>query len=91
LQAFSEIPDMTMIQDYHYGNQHDPDFEQFLEEPECQHEHDQEEGSYEPHDMSQKMETFLTGYDNLAELLVIKAEIHNYLDHYNEADEREGQ
>ena len=49
-----------------------------------------EEDSYEPHDMSQKTERFLTDHDDLREVLSIKSQIHKYLAHYDEADNRRG-
>jgi hypothetical protein len=50
-----------------------------------------EEGdSYEPHDMSQNGERFLTGHDDLRELRSIKSQIHTHLAHYDEADNRRG-
>jgi hypothetical protein len=82
---------MAIDQDYDYDYRHENtdtlESEDSMDQPGYEHE---EEDSYEPHDMSQKMERFLTDYDDLRELLSIKAQIHTYLAHYDEADNRRG-
>ena len=71
--------DMATYQDYDYqhGNPGAHESGGFMDQPGYG---DEEENSYQPHDLSQKRR----------ELLSIKSRIHTHLAHYDEADNRMG-
>ena len=82
---------MATYQDYDYDYQHgNPGAHEsggFMNQPGYG---DEEGDSYQPHDMSQKMESFHTDPDDVRELRSIKSRIHTHLAHYDEADNRMG-